>query len=119
MRDPFAVRVEPLWNQRVERPATAGAMTIDDDDLAGSRSLRATHGRVDLLGIELAALFVHRFAALDLIPDDDPADSLHVTHDQDAHRPNPSSRGYRLQASGGRLQLAACRLQPVACSLRH
>ncbi len=85
MCDPVAVRVEQLGNQRVECPAATGAVAIHDDDLGGAGGLGAAHRRVDLLGVELAALLVHRRTTVDLLPHDDAADSLHVTHDQYAH----------------------------------
>src|SRR3972149_6130988 len=46
----------------------------------------APDGRVDLFRVELAALLVHRIAARDLGPLDDPGDPLHVADHVDAHR---------------------------------
>src|SRR5215207_6520411 len=46
----------------------------------------AADGGVDLLGIEAAALLVHLLAAGDLLPLDDPGDTLHVADDLDAHQ---------------------------------
>ena len=61
--DVLAVRVEEIRDERVERPLLAGAVAVHDDDLRRSRGLRAADGGVDLLGVELAALVVHRGAA--------------------------------------------------------
>ena len=102
--DVLAVGVELLREQRVERPPFAGAVAVHDDDLGRARRLRAAHGRVDLAGVEAASLLVHRVAARDLLPPDDPGDSLHVRHDEDPHdakviAPTTSSRLLRTGVS--------------------
>src|SRR5207245_415817 len=79
LHDELASRVEVFGNQRVERPLIAGAVAVHDDDLAGARHLRAAHGGVDLLGVELSALLIRRtLAARRLLPLDDPGDAFHV-----------------------------------------
>ena len=83
--DELAVGVEQLRLERVERPLLAGAVAVHDDDLGRARRLRAAHGGVDLLGVELAALVVERQAAARLGALDDPGDALHVGDDVDAH----------------------------------
>ena len=83
--DPLAVLVQKLRHERVERPAAAGAVAVHDDDLGRPACLRAADGGVDLLGIELAALLVHRVTAARLLRLDDPGDALHVADDVDAH----------------------------------
>ena len=78
-------QAQVLGDERVEVPVLAGAVAVDDDDLGGARGLGPAHGGVDLLGVEPAALLVHRRPAVDLVPDHDPADAFHVGHDQHAH----------------------------------
>ena len=48
--------------ERVERPALARAVAVHDHDLARACRLRAAHGRVDLLRVELAPFLVQRLA---------------------------------------------------------
>jgi hypothetical protein len=56
-------------------------MAIDHHDLVGAGCPGAAHGRVDLLGIELAALFVQWRATIDLLPNHNTAYTFHVGHD--------------------------------------
>ena len=97
LHDELAVGIELLRDQRVERPALACAVAVHDDDLRRARRLRAADGRVDLAGVEAAALLVHRVAARHLLPLDDAGDSLHIGDDEDFHgakviAPTSSSR---------------------------
>ena len=62
--DELAVGVELLGDQRVERVAAAGAVAVHRDDLGRAGRLRAAHGRVDLAGVELAALVEERRVAV-------------------------------------------------------
>ena len=72
LHDPLAVLVQQLRHERVEGPAAARAVAVHHDDLGRASRLRAAYGRVDLLGVELAALLVHRVAAARLLRLDDP-----------------------------------------------
>src|SRR5215218_2969178 len=83
----LAGRVELLGDQRVERPPLARAVTVHDDDLGRAGSLRPADGRVDLAGVEAAALLEHRVPAVALLPLRDPGDALHVGHDENSHGP--------------------------------
>ena len=83
--DELAAVVEQVRPQRVERQVAAGAVTVHDDDLARPGGPRAADGRVDLLGVEGAALLVEGVARADPAPVRDPGDALHVTHDEHAH----------------------------------
>ena len=56
--DVLAGRVEQVGDERVEAPRLACAVAVHDDDLVGAGRLRAAHGGVDLLRVELAALLV-------------------------------------------------------------
>src|SRR5207237_9408677 len=46
--DVFATRIKQVWNERVERPALPGAVTVHDDDLGRTGGPRAAHCRVGL-----------------------------------------------------------------------
>ena len=83
--DELAVRVEVLGDEGVERPALPRAVAVHDDDLGRAGGLRAAHGSVDLLRVELAPFLVQRLAAGGLLPLHDPGDALHVRDDVDAH----------------------------------
>ena len=61
--DVLAARVEQVGDQRVEVVRAAGAVAVHDDDLGRAGRLRAAHGRVDLLGVEDAALVVRLLSA--------------------------------------------------------
>ena len=93
--DELAVGVQQIGHERVERPLLAGAVAVHDDDLGRAGRLRAADGGVDLLGVELPPLLVHRRAAGRLRPLHDPGDALHVADDVDAHRVtlSPCRRG--------------------------
>ena len=58
--DEIAARIEQVGNQRVERPAAAGAVAVHDDDLGRAAVERAAHRGVDLLGVEAGAVGVER-----------------------------------------------------------
>ena len=62
-------------------------MTVHHDDFIGAAGPRSAHGRVDLLGVELAALVVGAFllAPVRLLPLDDAGDAFHVADDEDLH----------------------------------
>ena len=66
--DELAPLVELLGDQRVERPALAGAVAVHDDHLGRAAGAGAAHRGVDLLGVELSPLLVERLAAGDLLP---------------------------------------------------
>src|SRR5262249_39269789 len=83
--DELAAVVEQVGPQRVEGQLTAGTVAVHDDDLGGPGSPRAADGRVDLLGVEGAALLVQRVARTDPAPVRDAGDALHVAHDEHAH----------------------------------
>ena len=89
LHDVLAVGVEEIGDERVERPLLAGAVTVHDDDLRRARGLCAADRGVDLLGVELAALVVHRGAAERLAAPDDPGDAFHVADHVDAHVAEP------------------------------
>ena len=74
-------------------PPLAGAVAVHDDDLGRPGRLRAAHRRVDLLGVQLAPLLVHRLAACGLLRLDDP-DALHVADDVHLHTVSLSARGH-------------------------
>ena len=83
--DELAVGVELLGDQRVEREAAAGAVAVHDDDLRRSGRLRAAHGGVDVLRVELATLLEQRLAGVGLLPPSDAGDALHVADHVDSH----------------------------------
>src|SRR5438874_8902573 len=85
LHDELAVRIELLRNQRVPAESVARAVAVHDDDLGRAARLRSTDGGVDLLGVELSALFEHRLAGVRLLGVDDPGDALHIADDVDAH----------------------------------
>jgi hypothetical protein len=89
----LARRVQFLRDQRVEVPILSRPVAVDDDDFRCPRGLRPADGGVDFLGVEAPALFVHRRAAVHLVPDHDPADAFHVRHDQNTHRGDDIRRG--------------------------
>src|SRR5262249_18322739 len=60
------------------------------DDLRRTGRLRAPNCRVDLAGVELAALLVHRVAARRLLPLRDSGDAFHVADDEDLHEIEPT-----------------------------
>ena len=63
LHDVLARGIEELGDERVEVVRAAGAVAVHDDDLGRAGRLRAAHGRVDLLGVEDAALVVELLAA--------------------------------------------------------
>jgi hypothetical protein len=85
LHDPFAVGVELFRNQRVERPAFAGTVTVHDDDLRGTGGLRAAYGGIDLFRVEPSAFLVQSLTAGGLLGLDDARDTLHVADDVDPH----------------------------------
>src|SRR5205807_888631 len=87
LHDELAVRVELVGNEGVERPFLARAVTVHDHDVLRARGLRAAHGSVDLLGVELAPFVVRALLlrAVGLLPLDDARDALHVADDEDLH----------------------------------
>src|SRR5581483_4427769 len=101
LHDVLARRVEELRDERVEAPRPAGAVVVHDDDLRRAGRLRAAHRRVDLLGVEDAALLVELLAAGALLPLDDAGDALHVADDVDAHERDDNVGPWR-RASEGR-----------------
>ena len=99
LHDVLAVGIELLRDQGVEGPALAGAVAVHDDDLRGAAGLRTAHGGVDLTGVEAARLLVHRVAARDLLPLDDPGDAFHVADHEDLHRIEPTTSPSVLRTS--------------------
>src|ERR1700730_3598411 len=97
--DELAARIEELGDQRVEVPASPGSMAVHDHHLGGAPREGATHGGVDLLGVEPAALFVKRLASADLLPLGDPGHPFHVADDMHAHAVK-LRRGRRMRLSG-------------------
>src|SRR4051812_19587234 len=95
----LAVGVEILGDQRVERVAAAGTVAVHRDDLGRAGGLGAAHGRVDLLGVELAALLEERRVTVRrrarLLALDDPGDALDVADDEDLHACSLARRGLR------------------------
>jgi hypothetical protein len=83
--DVLAIGVELFRQERVEGVALAGAVAVHHDDLGAARGLRASHRRVDLMRVELAALLVERLARARLITLDDAGDPLEVADDEDLH----------------------------------
>src|SRR6266705_6235568 len=72
-----------------------------DHDLRGARRPGAPDGGVDLLRVEPAALVVHRFAAADLLPPNDPRAPLHVADHVHLHSATTSPTiSSRLFATG-------------------
>ena len=86
MRDPCAIGVQPIGNQRVKAPVAAGAMAVDHHDFAGSSPFGAAHSRIDFSRIKLSTFLVHGSAAGNLIPSDDAAHAFHIAHNQNFHR---------------------------------
>ena len=84
--DELAALVERVRDQRVERPVAAGAVAVHHHDLGRAARERAADRRVDLLGVEAAALLVAGLAGAHLLPAGDAGDALHVADDQDLHR---------------------------------
>ena len=83
--DVFAVGIELVGDEGVERPALPRAVAVHDDDLGRAGGLRAADGRVDLAGVEAPAFLEHRVTAGDLLPPDDAGDAFHVGDDEDLH----------------------------------
>src|SRR5439155_10281221 len=90
-----------IGHERVEAPCLAGAVAVHDDDLRRPSRAGAAHRRVDLLGVQTAALLVHRIAARRLLPLDDSGHALHVADHEDLHRnaTSPTS-SFRLFSTG-------------------
>ena len=104
--DEVAARIEQIGDQRVERPAPAGAVAVHHDDLARAAGERAPHGGVDLLGVEAGAIGVERLSARRLLPLRDAGDALHVAHDEDAHAAEATSGAGPPQERAGALYAA-------------
>src|SRR5262249_23654966 len=87
----LAALVERVGDQRVERAVAAGTVAVHHHDLGRAALEGAAHGRVELLGVEAAALLVAGAARVDLVPAADPGDALHVADDEDLHSDSPAS----------------------------
>jgi hypothetical protein len=104
LHDELAAGIEGVRDQRIERAVPARAVAVHHDHLARTRRERATDGRVDLLGVEAAALLVAGLVRADLVPARDARDALHVADDEDLHRRTrtfdaPAGVGVRAGAS--------------------
>jgi len=98
--DVFAVRIEFLRHQRVERPPLTGAVTVHHYDLGRAAGLRPPDGGVDLTGVEPAPFLVHRVAAGDLVEPHDSGDAFHVGNDEDALDANDKAIATSLPMTG-------------------
>src|SRR5579884_2829828 len=84
--DVLRTRFEAVWLEAFEAVRASRAVTIHHHDISRPGRSCATHRRVHLVRVQLAALFIKWLARSHLFPGLDTRNTFHVTEDDDTHR---------------------------------